>query len=79
MCIYEIIFYPCYQMIFECSFDYLMKKVRRDELINICMGKIFHEQLQERISDIVIDCVKQSSMMSKHVLDSRNNWDKKRL
>ena len=46
-------------MIFKHSFDYLVKGVRRDELIDICMGKIICEGLQERMSDTVIDCIKE--------------------
>ena len=46
-------------MIFKCSFDYLVKKVRRDELINICMGKIICEGLQERMLDTVIGHIKE--------------------
>jgi len=40
MCKYKIFLHPCDKMIFKCSFDYLMKEVRRDGLINICTWKI---------------------------------------
>jgi len=54
MCKYKIFLYPCDEMIFKSSFDYLMKEVRRDELINICAWKIVRERLWEIVLDIVL-------------------------
>ena len=45
---YKIFLYPSHEMILKCSFDYLMKEVRTDKLINIGMGKIVREQLWEK-------------------------------
>jgi hypothetical protein len=48
---YKIFLYPSYQMIFKCSFDYLMKEVRRDELIDIRTWEIICEWLYEIMLD----------------------------
>ena len=42
-------------MILKQSVDYLMKEVRWDEFVNICMGEIICEWLQEMTSEMVID------------------------
>ena len=71
MCDYKILLYPCYQMIFKGSFDNLMKKVGRDELINICTWKV----ICERLCEIKLDL----AMWLKIRLEQQHRWYHKQL
>lgn len=48
----QVFFYPCYEVVFEGSFDDLMKEIRRDKFVNIsswkivCEGLIFGKKLE---------------------------------
>ena len=41
---YQIILYPCNEMIFESSFDYLMKEITPQEPMNISTWKVIRER-----------------------------------
>jgi hypothetical protein len=35
-------------VILECTFDHLMEKIRRKELVNVCSGEIIGERLSKK-------------------------------
>ena len=43
----EVILDPCNEVIFECTFDHLVEKVGRKELMNVRLGEIISEWLSK--------------------------------